>query len=92
MHVFRKFVFREFVFAAVLGLIVFVLFQTVLKEYYLPVFWVLLATIAVLTGFLHYSILQVSQKEVSKFTSRFMMVMGMKMMIYLHSFFEQFLQ
>ena len=83
MRAFRNFVFREFVFAAILGLIAFVLFQTILKEYYLPVFWILFGIITVFTAGFHYSVLLVSEKETSKFTSKFMMVSGIKMIIYL---------
>ena len=83
MIAFRKFIFREFVFAIILALIAFVLFQTILIEYYLPVFWILFGLINVFTAIFHYSVLQVSEKEPSKFSSRFMMVSGIKMIIYL---------
>ena len=83
MIAFRKFIFREFVFAIILALIAFVLFQTILIEYYLPVLWILFGLINVFTAIFHYSVLQVSEKEPSKFSSRFMMVSGIKMIIYL---------
>ena len=83
MRAFRNFVLREFVFAAILGLTAFFLFQTVLKDYYLPVFWILFGIITVFTAGFHYSVLQVSEKETSKFSSKFMMVSGIKMIIYL---------
>ena len=83
MRAFRNFVFRELIFAATLGLIALVLFQTVLKEYYLPVFWILFGIITVFTAVFHYSVLRVSEKETSKFTPKFMMVSGIKMIIYL---------
>ena len=83
MQAFKKFIFKELVLTGFIGIIAFVLFQTVLKSYHIPVFWVLLGVIALLTGIMHYSILQVAEKDVVKFTSRFMMVSGIKMMIYL---------
>ena len=83
MRTFRNFIFREFVFATILGLIAFVLFQTILKDYYLPVFWILFGIITVFTAVFHYSVLLVSEKETSKFTSKFMIVSGIKMIIYL---------
>ncbi len=83
MRAFRNFIIREFVFSAILGLIAFVLFQTILKEYYLPVFWILFGIITVFTAVFHYSVLLVSEKETSKFTSKFMIVSGIKMIIYL---------
>jgi len=79
----KKFVFREIVFAAILGAIACVLFQTILKEFYLPVFWILFAVIFFLTAFFHFSILQAGNKELSKFSSKFMMFAGFKMIIYL---------
>ncbi len=83
MRAFRNFIFRELIFATILGLIAFILFQTLLKEYYLPVFWILFGIITVFTAVFHYSVLRVSEKETSKFTSKFMMVSGIKMIIYL---------
>lgn len=83
MQVFKKFIFQEFLLTISIGLISLILFQTVLKNYYLPVFWILLAIISLLTGILHYSNLQASAKKPSKFASGFLMLTGIKMMIYL---------
>ena len=83
MQAFKKFLFRELIFALILAIIAIVLFQTVLKEYYLPIFWVLFGIISVFTAVFHLSILQVSDKNSAKFSSKFMMVSGIKMMIYL---------
>jgi len=83
MNAFRKFLFRELIFTLILALISYTLFQTVLKEYYLPVFWLLFGVITIFTAVFHLSILQVSDKNSAKFSSRFMMVSGIKMMIYL---------
>ena len=83
MNPFRKFLIRELIFALILALISYTLFQTVLKEFYLPVFWLLFGIITVFTAVFHLSILQVSDKNSAKFTSKFMMVSGIKMIIYL---------
>ena len=83
MQALKKFILKELVFTGSIGIIAFILFQTALKNYHIPVFWVLLGIIALLTGVMHYSILQVAEKDVVKFSSRFMMVSGIKMMIYL---------
>ena len=83
MQALKKFIFKELIFTGSVGIIALILFQTVFQNYHLPVFWVLLAVIALLTGVMHYSILQVAEKDVVKFSSRFMMVSGIKMMIYL---------
>jgi hypothetical protein len=83
MQAFKKFLFRELIFVVIIAVIAFALFQTVLAEYYLPVFWVLLALITVFTAVFHLSILQVSEKNAVKFSSKFMMVSGIKMIAYL---------
>jgi hypothetical protein len=83
MQAFKKFVFRELLFAIAIAIIAFVLFQSVLEEYYLPVFWFLYGLITVFTAVFHFSILQVSDKNASKFSSKFMMVSGIKMIAYL---------
>ncbi|MBU8892615.1 MAG: hypothetical protein KOO66_07535 [Bacteroidales bacterium] len=83
MQALKKFIIREIVFASILGVIAYILFQTILEEYYLPIFWILFGLITVFTAVFHFSVLQVSEKEPSKFSSRFMMVSGIKMIIYL---------
>ena len=83
MHAFKRFIFKELVFTIILGLIAFVLFQTVLKEFYLPVFWILFGMISIFTVAFHYSVLILSEKEISKFPSKFMMASGIKMIVYL---------
>ena len=83
MKAFKNFILKELLLTIIIALVAFILFQSVLKEFYSPVFWTLLIIISVLTGGLHYSILQVAEKETSKFTSRFLMATGIKMIIYL---------
>lgn len=79
----KKFLWWELLLTISIGFISLVLFQTVLKNYYFPAFWVLLGVITILTGLFHYSLIHVNEKKSSKFSSRFMMVTGLKMMIYL---------
>jgi len=83
MNAFRKFLIRELIFALIIVIISYVLFQTVLKEYYLPVFWLLFGIITIFTAVFHLSVLQVSDKSSAKFSSKFMMVSGIKMIVYL---------
>ena len=83
MQVFKKFLLQEIVLTISIGIVSLILFQTVLENYYLPVFWILLAIISILTGVLHYSNIQTSAKKASKFATGFLMVTGIKMMIYL---------
>lgn len=83
MQAFKKFILWEMVLTISIGIIALFLFQTICKIYYLPVFWILLGVISLLTGVLHYTNIQVSEKNTSKFTSGFLTVTGIKMMIYL---------
>lgn len=83
MTAFKKFLISEIVLTIFIGIVAAILFHTVLKDHYFPVFWVLLAVIAFLTGILHYSILQAAKQESSKFSSKFILVTGIKMIIYL---------
>lgn len=83
MNVFKKFIFSEIIFTVIVAAIALLLFKTVLSAFYLPVFWFLIGIIALLTAIFHYSIIQIQDEGASKFANRFMMVSGIKMMIYL---------
>ena len=82
MQAFKRFLLRELLFTLVIATIA-LLFNSVLAQYDLPIFWVVLLVIAFLTGAFHYYILQIQEEQTSKFATRFMMVSGIKMMIYL---------
>jgi hypothetical protein len=83
MQTFKKFIIKELVFTSSIAIIAYILFQTKLSEDYLPVFWLLLGLIAVLTGTMHFSLLLISDKNAAKFSIKFMTFSGVKMMIYL---------
>lgn len=83
MQIFKRFLIQELVFTALVAIMALALFNTILAKFYLPVFWGLIAIIAILTSVFHYSIIQIQDKGASKFATRFMMVSGIKMMIYL---------
>ncbi len=83
MQIFKRFLLQELFFTVLVATVALILFKTVLAAFYLPVFWILLGIIAVLTAIFHFSIIQMQDKGASKFAARFMMVSGIKMMIYL---------
>ena len=83
MKAFSKFLIKEAILTGFIGIVAFVLFQTVLKDYYHSVFWLNLIIITVLTGVFHFSVLKSSDKEHTQFSARFMSVAGIKMLIYL---------
>jgi len=83
MKAFKTFLIRELILTALVSCIALIVFKTSLKEYYLPIFWGILALVAILSALFHYSVIQVKEKGVTKFSSRFMMVSGVKMIIYL---------
>jgi hypothetical protein len=83
MQAFKRFLLLEVLFTAFVSLGAYVIFSTIFSEYYLSVFWILLGLVAILTAVFHYSIVQIQEKQPVKFATRFMMVTGIKMMIYL---------
>lgn len=83
MTVFKNFVIKETILTVSLGIVALILFQTVLQSFYHPVFWLNLIVVSFLTGILHYLIIRVSSESHSRFTSRFMMIAGIKMIAYL---------
>ena len=83
MNAFKKFIYVEIIFTTIVSAIALLLFKTVLSAFYLPVFWFLIGIITLLTTAFHYSIIQIQDKGTSKFANRFMMVSGIKMIIYL---------
>ncbi|MFO7827642.1 MAG: hypothetical protein R6V23_03395 [Bacteroidales bacterium] len=83
MKAFKKFIIKEAFLTASIGVLALILFQTVLQSFYHPVFWLNLIVVAGLTGILHFSIIRVSDESHSKFSARFMMIAGIKMIAYL---------
>ncbi len=83
MQTFKKFILQEFIFTILISFIALTVFNTILQQFDFTIFWSIMILIAVLTAIFHYSILQVQEKAASKFSVRFMMVSGIKMMIYL---------
>lgn len=93
MQEFKKFIIKELVLTGSIAIIAGVLFNTILSAHYVPVFWVLLAIISILTGIMHFSLLQIQDKSAAKFSVKFMTASGIKMIIYLvlitvYSFFN----
>lgn len=83
MKEFNKFIVKELVLTGSVGILAFALFNSSLSDYYLSVFWALLALISVLTAIVHFSLLKTEEKDSSKFATKFMTASGIKMMIYL---------
>jgi len=83
MQVFSKFLIKSIIYTLLISIVSVILFQTVLKNYYLPIFWFLLFFIAILTTTFHLYLIRLSKKEFPKFSSNFILISGIKMMIYL---------
>jgi len=83
MQTFIRFLFKLFILVVVIGLTAIMVLKTSYSQFIIPVFWYMLGGIACLTAFMHFSLLQISEKSAQKFSSRFMMVSGIKMIIYL---------
>lgn len=83
MKIYSRFLLKLAILAAVIALIAFVLMQTSYSNFIIPVFWYMLVGMVFLTALMHYSILQINEKSTSNFSSRFMMISGIKMIAYL---------
>lgn len=83
MKEFNKFIFKELVLTGSIGIIAFILFNSYLINYYINIFWAILALISVLTAVMHFSLLNIGEKNASKFATKFMTISGIKMMVYL---------
>jgi len=83
MQTFNRFLFKLFILVLAIGLVALILLKTSYSQLILPVFWYMLIGMAGLTAIMHFSILKISEIGAQKFTSRFMMVSGIKMILYL---------
>jgi len=59
------------------------LYDSVLKDYYLKVFWLQLAVVSVVTVISHLRLMTAVQQNARKFSTTFLSVMSVKLFIYL---------
>jgi len=83
MKIYSRFLLKLTILTAAIAIAALVLMQTSYSNFIIPVFWYMLAGMVLLTALMHYSVLQISEKSASSFSSRFMMISGIKMMVYL---------
>lgn len=83
MQSINKILIKNLVFTVILAVISFVLFKTVLSGYHLPIFWVILLGMSILTAIIHFLLIQLSAQSFSKFSSRFILITGLKMIVFL---------
>jgi len=78
-----KILLKNAIFTIIIAVISIVLFITAFPNYYLPVFWVLLSGMALFTAFLHYTLIKLTTHNISKFSTRFILITGIKMIFFL---------
>ncbi len=70
-------------FTLIIAVISMTLFKTVFSDYYLPVFWIILFGMALFTAILHIILVKLTSYNISKFSSRFILITGIKMILFL---------
>ena len=83
MLLMRKLLVKNLIFTILLALISFILFNTALTVYYIPVFWYLLGGMATITAIIHFVLVKLSHSNISKFSNRFILITGVRMIVFL---------
>ena len=78
-----KYITRLLIFAAVLSLVVYGLFTTVLEQFYLPVFPYLIAFFVSISVLVHFILLKASNYRIAKFSTFFMGSVTLKLFMYI---------
>ncbi|MDA3778734.1 MAG: hypothetical protein PF487_00635 [Bacteroidales bacterium] len=79
----KKFLFREAILTLVVIVIGLIFFTTFLKDYYKPVYFIILAIVSILSAIFYRGLLKSMKYSTSKFISNFMLISGIKIMVYL---------
>ncbi|OFX82777.1 MAG: hypothetical protein A2W99_14025 [Bacteroidetes bacterium GWF2_33_16] len=78
-----KILFKNAIFSFFIALISIVFFKTIFTNHYLPVFWILLVGLALITAFIHIILIKLTESSISKFATRFILITGIKMIVLL---------
>jgi len=78
-----KILIKNAVFTLIIAAISIFLFKTIFSDYYLPVFWIILLGMALFTAILHIILVKLTSYNISKFSSRFILITGIKMILFL---------
>jgi hypothetical protein len=78
-----KILLKNAVFTFLITVISIVLFKTAFSNYYLPAFWAMLFGMAVFTAILHITLIKLTSYNISKFSTRFILITGIKMILFL---------
>ena len=79
----NRFLFLELIFTVLIAVIGFALLKLIFPERFSPDIFVLQGIIAVMTAVMYSMLYKVAEKDLAKFSSRFVLINGSKMMIYL---------
>jgi len=80
---FKKYFLNALIFSLIIGLAGVILFSTLFKAYYLPIYQFILIFFFLLTVILHAFLLNTSTKKMLKFNSKYMLFTVLKMIIYI---------
>jgi hypothetical protein len=78
-----QFIIKLLIFSLLLSAIAAILFLTVMKKWYFPAFPIQLLLIAIVTGISHIWLLKYSEQNMRKFTTVFMALVSIRLLIYL---------
>jgi hypothetical protein len=78
-----QFIFKFLIFSIFLSALAAILFLTVMKKWYFPAFPIQLLLIAIVTGISHIWLLKFSEQNMRKFTTVFMALVSIKLLIYM---------
>ena len=79
----KKYLFRLIIFVLIIGLLAFVLYSTVFKSFYLPIFPYLLLFFTSVSLIMHYVLLKAGNSRIAKFSTYFMGTTSLKLFLYL---------
>jgi hypothetical protein len=79
----KKFIIQGFFISLLLAVIGYYLFTGVLRQYYQFIFPFILLFIFLFTTIIHVILLKAARKELNKFTTWFLMLTGIKIIVYL---------
>lgn len=83
MQPITKILVKNLIFTLIIAVVSFFLFKTVFSANYLSVYWLILIGMSVLTALIHFLLIKLSTQSHSKFSSRFILITGIKMIFYL---------
>jgi len=80
---FKGFLRKILIFSIIILIIAIILFTTILKEYYMPIYLYSLLFCFAITGLFHFILVNVYNKKPTKFANNYLLLTTIKMLVYL---------